>query len=229
MRIAFLGDSITKGIPKVSYFKLLEERLKNHKLINYGKGGDTVQSLYRRIKRLNHIGEYDIVIVFVGVNDVYSKINKQHEFIKSIRRQYWSKTDQEFRSSYLELINYLDNKCKNIVVIPPLLFGENLKNKFNEELSVYREIIKDIISSYPHVTYLDVYDIFEKYLRDKETVEYLPESLYRTGMDVAVLRDNQSADKESESRGLHLTLDGVHLNSRGASILSEEIIKHIKQ
>lgn len=228
MKIAFLGDSITRGIPKVSYFHMLEEQLNTHTLVNYGKGGDTVSSLTRRIKRINHLNEFDLVFVFIGVNDIYSKINKSHEIIKTLRRQYWSKDDKEFRENYLGLINYLENKCKKIVVVPPLLFGEDLTNEFNQELHVYIEIIKDIISSYSQIDYLDVYSKFVEYLSDKEIVSYLPDSLFRTGMDATILRHDEQVDHESESRGLHLTLDGVHLNSKGAAILSEMIIEYLE-
>ncbi len=229
MKIAFLGDSITRGVPKVSFFKMLELKLIQHDLLNYGKGGDTVQSLYRRIRRINGFDQYDIVFVFIGVNDVYSRISRTHEFLKTIRRQFWSKTDQEFRSSYLELVNYLSSKCKKVVVIPPLLFGENLENEFNVDLSVYRDIIKEIVTNYEKIEYLDVFTVFKEYLENKVISDYLPESLYRTGMDVAVLNDNESVDQESESRGLHLTLDGCHLNTKGAKIVSEEIIKYLEK
>lgn len=229
MRIAFLGDSITKGVPKVSYFEMLEETFKEYDLVNYGKGGDTVSSLTKRIKRINHLEEFDMVFVFVGVNDVYSKINKTHKILKTLRGQYWSKSDAEFRLNYLDLIHYLDNKCKKIIIIPPLLFGEDLTNDFNLELSVYIEIIKDIIGSYPHIDYLDVHQAFVDFLSTVETSNYIPESIFDTGKDVALLKENSQVDNQSHSRGLHLTLDGVHLNSKGATIVSDMITKYINQ
>lgn len=227
MKIAFLGDSITKGIPKVSYFEMLETKIKDADLENYGKGGDTVSSLYRRILRINHLDQFDIVFLFVGVNDIYSRINKQHEFLKTIRRQYWSKSNREFRTHYLELIQYLESICKKVVVIPPLVFGENIDSEYNHELRGFIEIIKDILSKYDTIDYLDIHSDFVAYLKDKDTVDYLPESLFRTGIDATVLRTDEQVDQESQSRGLHLTLDGVHLNSKGATIVSNRILKYL--
>ncbi|AIO18397.1 GDSL-like Lipase/Acylhydrolase [Candidatus Izimaplasma bacterium HR1] len=228
MKVAFLGDSITKGVPKVSYFEMLLQDLDSYELTNYGKGGDTVDSLLKRIKKIKHLEEYDLVFVFIGVNDVYSKINRKHEVMKALRRQYWSKDNVEFRALYYDLIKYLDTKCRKVVIIPPLLFGENLKSKWNEELKEYIEVIKDILKEYPHIDYLDVYSAFVEYLKDKEVVDYIPESLFRTGMDAAVLVNNQLADQESDERGLHLTLDGVHLNSKGAKLTADIIADYIK-
>lgn len=47
--IAFFGDSLTEGSPGVSYFDILKDKLPNENLLNFGKGGDTVISLYKRI------------------------------------------------------------------------------------------------------------------------------------------------------------------------------------
>ena len=52
-KIAFFGDSLTEGIPGASYFQILKDRLPNENLINFGKGGDTVISLYRRVRELD--------------------------------------------------------------------------------------------------------------------------------------------------------------------------------
>ena len=228
MKIAFLGDSITKGVPKVSYFDILKNQANGYELKNYGKGGDTVSSLLKRTKRIHELSTYDLVFVFIGVNDVYSKVNKTHEVMKTLRRQKWSRNDEEFRKHYQELVTYLDENCRKVIIIPPLLFGENLNNKWNIELKRYIDIIKDILGNYSHIDYLDGYTQFKKYLKDQVISDYLPESMFRTGMDVAVLKNNSLADHESQERGLHLTLDGVHLNSRGASIISDMILDYLK-
>ncbi len=49
MKIAFFGDSLTKGIPGTAYFQLLRQNLPQHELLNFGKGGDTVASLFPHI------------------------------------------------------------------------------------------------------------------------------------------------------------------------------------
>lgn len=228
MRIAFLGDSITRGIPRVSYFRMLQSSLEEHELFNFGKGGDTVNSLYRRIKR-KHLNKFDEFVLFIGVNDVYSKINKSHEIMKTLRRQYWSKNLEEFKDDYTKLIVFLNSFQKKFVVVAPLVFGEELDSKWNKELDEYERIIKDIVRSYENIHYLDVRSIFKQELTNKQVSNYLPYSLFETGKDVAVLDSDEKVDQMSTSRGLYLTLDGCHLNSKGARILANEITKYYKK
>ncbi|MEJ2664475.1 MAG: hypothetical protein P8107_10610, partial [Spirochaetia bacterium] len=64
--IAFFGDSLTEGFPGVSFFKLLKEKLPGHILKNFGKGGDTVIGLYRRIRKLNIAAPFDISFLWIG-------------------------------------------------------------------------------------------------------------------------------------------------------------------
>lgn len=224
MKIAFLGDSITKGIPRVSFFNMLIEELGDCELTNLGKGGDTVSSLHRRIRN-KKLDNYDEFVLLIGVNDVYSKINNTHKIMKTLRRQHWSKNVDEFRKDYQSLITFLNGFDRKYRVIAPLVFGEELTNKWNKELDEYENIIKDIISNYEHITYVDVRSKFKKKLSNVSVSTYLPVSLYETGKDVATLDTNEKADEMSKSRGLHLTLDGCHLNSSGASLVAQEIIK----
>ncbi len=50
MKIAFFGDSLTEGFSGMAYFSLLQQRFPKFELFNYGKGGDTVISLLKRIE-----------------------------------------------------------------------------------------------------------------------------------------------------------------------------------
>ena len=73
MDIIFFGDSLTEGVPGASYYKILKEKLPEHNLVNCGKGGDTVNSLYNRIKKMNISKKYDIAFIWIGTNDVFKK------------------------------------------------------------------------------------------------------------------------------------------------------------
>lgn len=227
MKIAFLGDSITEGIPKVSYVDIVDSKTE-HEVFNYGKGGDTVMSLHKRVKKIS-LDKYDVLVLFVGVNDVYSKINKTHQVFKKLRRQIWVKSREAFYNEYESLIQYLNSYKKDIVVIPPLLFGENITNQWNVELKEFCDDIKVIVNQYNHITYLDVRSEFIEYLKDKEISEYIPYSLMQTIKDVSSLKTNELVDQKSRERGLHLTLDGCHLNSRGASIVSTHLLNYFNE
>ena len=138
MDIVFLGDSLTEGRPGVSFFDILKDKLPDHNLINKGRGGDTVISLYRRIKRMNINGKIDIFFVWIGVNDILASISKRHTMIKLIFNQTWTKNIDDFRAwlkgfgdSYLEL-------CEMISTVDP----------FFPTLSELRDQLASIVESY---------------------------------------------------------------------------------
>jgi lysophospholipase L1-like esterase len=46
--------------------------------------------------------------------------------------------------------------------------------------------------------------------------------------DALTLRTDAQIDAKAAERGLHLTLDGVHLNSTGARLVAEEFAQAIQ-
>ncbi len=223
MKIAFLGDSITEAVPGVSYVDMLKDKLKDHILDNYGKGGDTVSSLKKRIKKIHDLHSYNVIILFIGVNDVFGKLTPMYKLIKTLMRQRWTKNTQTFEYDYREILKYIQINNSRIIVIPPLLIGEDINNKWNTELKHYVLTIEKLIKDYPQVEYLDIRRDFINHLSEKEISEYVPNSLMELLNDVKDIHSNQGVDDRSESRGLYLTLDGVHINSQGAQIIADRI------
>ena len=110
MNILFLGDSITEGIPGVSYVDMVKKKKSKWKITNRGKGGDTVSSLFRRVKRMKDLASYDQIVLFVGVNDIFGKLNTTYKVFKVIKFQKWAKDTSQFQSLFTHLIEYLLSK-----------------------------------------------------------------------------------------------------------------------
>ncbi|MGS0973404.1 MAG: SGNH/GDSL hydrolase family protein [Candidatus Izemoplasmataceae bacterium] len=225
MKILFLGDSITEGVPGVSYVDLIKKET-TYECINRGKGGDTVSSLLRRVRRMSDLSEYDKVVLFAGVNDVFGKLTTIYKVFKQLRKQKWAKNTGEFEKTYRELLDYLLSYNKNVVLIPPLLIGEDIHNRHNKELKELVNKIHTLSNKYT-LDYIDTYKEFVEYLKDKEVSNYLPVSLLQVYQDTKI-KDIALIDQISHERGLFLTLDGVHLNSKGASIVAGSIIDYVK-
>lgn len=85
MDIAFFGDSLTFGAPGVSYFNLLEKTFPQHELLNFGQGGDTVVSLYRRIRELP-AEKFDMAFLWVGVNDELVHASWTYPLLKKLHQ-----------------------------------------------------------------------------------------------------------------------------------------------
>ncbi|WBW96314.1 SGNH/GDSL hydrolase family protein [Oceanirhabdus sp. W0125-5] len=228
MRILFIGDSITEGIPGASYFEILKDRLIDHQLINLGKGGDTVLSLNERVKKIHLEADIDLIFLFVGVNDIFVKVSKSYPIIKKVSKQPWAKNKEEFRYFFNNTLEYLSDKANKIVVVPPLLIGEDISNVWNVELKSFIEEIRDISKTFNNIEYLDIREEFINYLEGKSISNYIPKSATRVLMDVITLKTTEKVDDKASKRGLHLTLDGVHPNSCGAKLIAECIEDFIK-
>ncbi len=226
MKILFLGDSITEGVPGVPYIPMIQSSCKDSNLVNRGIGGDTVSSLFRRVIKMDDLSTYDHIVLFIGVNDVFGKLTKTYKILKTLRNQKWAKDISIFKNQYNDLILYIMKENTNIIVIPPLLIGEDLNNKWNIELIDLINVVKDS-SKHNNLTYLDVHTQFKKYLEDKDASNYLPIKVVEIYKDVKKLTDFSLVDQKSIDRGLHLTLDGVHINSKGAKIISESISNYV--
>lgn len=224
MRIACIGDSITEGVPGVSFVKQLQKESSAHEWVNFGKGGDTVSSLHRRLRTIPNLSSYDAIILFIGVNDVFGKLTFLYKVVKILMRQRWAKGVVEFERDYTKILEYLSFENTKIIVIPPLLIGENISNKWNKDLTQYVLSIESIVKKYSNITYLDIRNEFIAYLQDKHISDYLPYNLYDLLKDVKHIHSNEGVDEQSKARGLHVTLDGVHINSIGAEIIIHNIL-----
>jgi lysophospholipase L1-like esterase len=227
-RIAFFGDSLTEGFPGASYFEILKKRLPNCNLLNYGKGGDTVISLYQRLKSSQPNEPVDIAFLWVGVNDVFVKISSSYPIIKILKKQPWVREHEKFEHYYHLILEILCQGAKRIITVPPLFMGEDINNSWNKEIAELSGIIEKASASYENVEYLDLRKIIFPKLKDKKVSEYLPESATRVALDVILLKQKEQYDKKSSERGLLFTLDGVHLNSRGAEIVANIFLELIK-
>ncbi len=216
MRIVCFGDSLTQGIPGVSFFEALEAMLPEDKLVNCGNGGDTVISLYHRIRRCRLQGPVDVAVLWVGVNDVLAKLSLGHSILKRLMRQPRARDLAEFGSFYHRTLETLCQRASHVLAVSPLFVGENLANPWNRELEGFCTVIASLSASFDSVHYLDLRTCLSDRLQEEHTSEYLPKSVMTIACDALFLRSPDQIDAVASRRGLRLTLDGVHLNSEGA-------------
>jgi lysophospholipase L1-like esterase len=230
MKIAFFGDSLTSGIPGVSYVNILHEQLKEHTLINLGRGNDTVVSLYRRVTHLHFEEPFDITFLWVGVNDVAEKSSWLFRAASVLRNQPRAKDIDEFRTYYQKTLALLQQHTKRqTVAVAPLLKGECITNAYNQKIEALANTIENLASRSTRVTYLDLRPALYPQLANRVPVDYLPPSPFHVGWDILTLNNAARADERSARRGLHSTIDGIHLNGTGARLVAEVFLQTIKQ
>lgn len=220
------GDSITKGVPGVSYLKYLDNK---QKYINFGLGGDTLIGLRKRIKQHIENNEPKSYIIQIGTNDIllpfllgYSpKWNTQVNRLMKKGRLPCSDL-QQFEEIYRQFISDLLNADKSITLINIPCIGENAASKLNRKVDAYNLVIQNVATDF-NVGLIDFnswqknklkhYSIIEPYFITKEPMDMVFDSL--------VTPINMLRKKLSRKRGLYLTVDGCHLNDIGAKGLAE--------
>ncbi len=141
-RIVFFGDSITQaGVGPTGYITQMGELLKqkgidnNYELIGAGIGGNKIYDLYLRMEEDVLAKNPDIVVIWVGVNDVWHK------------RSFGTGTDADkFEKFYNALIKKLQAKNIKILICTPAAIGEktDFSNELDGDLNKYSSIIRDI-------------------------------------------------------------------------------------
>ncbi len=213
----------------MSYFDILKEKLPQHDLINSGRGGDTVISLYQRIKKLSISETYDIAFLWVGVNDVFVHVSWKFPITKLLFNQRWTKNIDDFINRYQRLLETITYNAKKTFVVSPSIIGEDIHNKWNKRLGELSVEIEALAAKYENVEYVDVRKDFISTLSSKKSSQFLP---YRITVDIILaylLNGPKRVELKSKNRGLHLTLDGVHLNDVGAHMVAKIFLHCIKK
>ena len=224
-----MGDSLTEGTIGSSFFDILQKKLLQHELTNWGKGGDTVKSLYRRLLQSDGFPSQDLGFLWIGVNDVFVKTSWTFPLIKRLRNQPWSRNRQEFREDYKRILELLHQKMTHIYTVPPLLIGEDLGNPWNRELNMLSHIIQDVSSSFAEAEFIDLRKTIAPLLTANTSGPYVPKSFSRMILDALFVKTPEEMEKKAAERGLILTLDGVHLNSAGAGLVAGFFLSKIEE
>jgi lysophospholipase L1-like esterase len=141
-RIIFFGDSITQaGVEPTGYITKLNEMLKqkgiadNYELIGAGIGGNKVYDLYLRMEDDVLKKNPDVVVIWIGVNDVWHKQSSG------------TGTDADkFERFYNAIIKKLQERNITVFLCTPAAVGErtDFTNQLDGDLNRYSAIIRKV-------------------------------------------------------------------------------------
>jgi len=137
-KIIFFGDSITQaGVAPGGYVDLIKKALEpsKYEVIGAGIGGNKVYDLYLRMEEDVLVKKPDVVVVYVGVNDVWHKQSSH------------TGTDYDkFIKFYQALINKIQANGAKVVVCTPAVIGEkkNRANELDADLDKYAGAIREL-------------------------------------------------------------------------------------
>lgn len=166
-RIIFFGDSITQaGVNKTGYITKMTEMIaaqglsNQYELIGAGIGGNKVYDLYLRHEEDVVAKNPNIVIIYIGINDVWHKTTSR------------TGTDADkFERFYNALIKKIQKANAQVVICTPTVIGEKFDNT-NEndgDLNAYAGIIKKIAKD-NNVQLIDLRKAFMDY-ESKNNIE----------------------------------------------------------
>lgn len=141
-KIVFFGDSITEqGAKPGGYITRIQRILRDfaieddYELAGAGVWGDKIYDLYLRLEEDILAKGADIVLIFIGVNDVWDKLAKG------------TGTDiKTFETFYSAIIEKLLSAGIKVVLCTPAVIGEKYQgdNEQDDELDLYSNLIKQL-------------------------------------------------------------------------------------
>lgn len=137
-KVIFFGDSITQaGVQGDGYINLLKKKLDpaQYELIGAGIGGNKVYDLYLRMEEDVLNKKPDLVVIYVGINDVWHKLGAR------------TGTDYDkYLKFYQALITKIQANGSKVVLCTPSVIGEkkNDANEVDADLNKYAAGIREL-------------------------------------------------------------------------------------
>ncbi|MFC8665086.1 SGNH/GDSL hydrolase family protein [Streptomyces sp. NPDC057199] len=227
-RVACLGDSLTRAQLSVDYLDLLERRHPpgDVRLARFGANGDFAYNLSRRLDAVV-ADPPDVITVLIGTNDARASL-AGYPIERAMKRKQLPERPsagwfQQCLGAIVERLRTETGATIGLLSLPVL--GQQLDGAAAQASQAYSRMIAEIATTNA-ATYLPLHERQIEELRQADP----PPIPYRELTPVAgasvlarhvVLR--RSLDTISRRRGLVLTTDHIHQNSRGATLIAEVI------
>lgn len=237
LHVLCIGDSITKGMVGVNFIKKVQQNFPGSTFVNKGINGETLNKIAERaLKHLRENNQYDALIFEAGAGDlaIPTMEHKGSLFQFAYRHQLKigmkpKTTQEEFYQAYKSAVQEIKQIFSGkIILLTNICIGEDLKTDINKHRAVYNDIIRKIALD-EQVLLADAGKSVDQYLANKHQRDYCCPSFWKTTYtDRVWTLTNVGADYLSKQRKLHLTIDGIHLNSQGAAVFAQVIIPLLK-
>lgn len=141
-KVIFFGDSITEAgvkpggyIVKVGELAAKENKADQYEFVGAGIGGNKVYDLYLRLEDDVLNKNPDVVVIYIGVNDVWHK------------QSHGTGTDYDkFEKFYSALIKKIQAKGAKVILATPAVVGErtDFSNELDGDLNRYSSLIRTL-------------------------------------------------------------------------------------
>lgn len=227
-RIACLGDSLTRAQFSVDYLDLLGRRHSSGdvQLARFGTNGDFAYNLLQRLDAVV-TNPSDVITVLIGTNDARASIAgypvEQAMKRKQLPERPSADWFQQCLGAVVARLRAETDATIGLLSLPVL--GQQLDGAAAQASQAYSRMIAEVADS-NEVAYLPLHERQIEELRQADP----PPIPYREATPAAVVGVlaqhtllRRSLDTISRRRGLVLTTDHIHQNSRGATLIAEAI------
>jgi lysophospholipase L1-like esterase len=226
--VSCLGDSITRAQFSVDYLDLLRRRQGpgDVRAERFGVNGDFA---YNLLQRLDHVvaRPADVITVLIGTNDARSSLPGYPVETVVKRKQLPRRPSPTwFRDCLATVVERLRAETDaTIGLLSPPVLGQDLAGAAAQASEAYSRMIAEVAADHG-LAYLPLHERQVEQLRREGARpvpyrEVTPAALAFIVLQRSVLR--RSLDAVSRRRGLALTTDHIHQNSRGAGLIAEVI------
>jgi len=227
LRLSCLGDSITRGQLSVDYTGLLSrDRPGGLRVARFGVNGDFAYNLLQRLDPVLATPA-DVITVLIGTNDARASL-PGYPVAKAVQRKQLpvrpsASWFQECLTAVLERLR-AESDARLVLLTLPVL-GQDLDGPAMEASAAYSEMIVGIAEAHGAAC-LPLHERQTAELRSAGARPVPFRDVTMAGfVGLALQRSllRRSLDSIARRRGLLLTTDQVHQNSRGAALIAQVI------
>ena len=225
-RVVCLGDSITRGQLSVDYVTMLSNRdsLAPCVFTNAGVNGDLTENVLRRLDTVINL-QPNLVTVLIGSNDANASMSEKNSRRAARMNKLTARPAIEgFGDNVAAIVDRLAAETSARIGLFSLpVLGEDIGSESVRRSRRYSEVLKQIAEN-RGIAYLPLNERQMAYLTEHG---FSPGTHYRDGVGLLgggafqhfVLR--RPLDEISRRRGLELTTDLLHQNTRGATMIAD--------
>jgi lysophospholipase L1-like esterase len=227
VRVVCVGDSNTRGQAAVDYVELLRRRFRSRpfEFVNRGVNFDLAANVLARLDRVI-ADEPDVVTVLIGTNDANATLSDENRRVITMVKRPARLTIDGYREDLTGIVQRLKQHTRariGLLSLPAL--GEEPDSPANRRAAEYSAVVEGVAAA-AGAAYLPLH---ERQIAHLRSLPGPPGTAYRSGYFLASTASLQhfllrrSLDAIAARRGLSLTTDTLHQNSRGAGMIADLI------
>lgn len=233
-RLLIVGDSLAGGPPHLCYPHLVAERLSDWWVRWVSLPGKTLRILGKALADSLPLYQPDVVVFQGGGNDLLipylaERGGKCGLLARALQRGgNLPAPEEEFGDIFRALVKASLSFSRETLILSVPCLGEDLDTRLNARRRLYNGVLESVAGELG-ARFLRIDLAQEREILERGRMSrYLMDDFSGFFLDPLRSLTRRGAMRLSEKRGLHLTIDGVHPNPRGAGLLAQLLLEALE-